>query len=122
MQNLTQPFVNLSTANAELISRFAQSPEMTELATTSAQKYFELAQKSFGQAPAADALADLVRRLSDNYATFAKEYSESLVGMATEAQGQMAQNMKSATEQISKATEASAAAGAQAAKALKPAK
>jgi hypothetical protein len=42
MQNITQPFVNLSTANAELITRFAQSPEMVELANTSAQKYFDL--------------------------------------------------------------------------------
>jgi len=104
MQNLTQPFVNLSTANAELITRFAQSPEMAELATSSAQKYFELAQKSFGHAPASGAQADLVRRLSENYATFAKEYSESLVGVVTEVQGQIAQHVKAATEHVSKAT------------------
>jgi hypothetical protein len=122
MNNLTQPFVKLSVANAELITRFAQSPEMAELATTSAQKYFELAQKSFGHAPASGAMADLVRRLNENYATFAKEYSESLVGAAAEAQGQLAQNVKAATEQVSKATEASVAAAAKASKALQPAK
>ena len=31
MQNTTQPFVNLSTANAELITRFSQSQEMVDL-------------------------------------------------------------------------------------------
>ena len=122
MNNLTQPLVKLSVANAELITRFAQSPEMAELATTSAQKYFELAQKSFGHVPASAAQADLVRRLSENYATFAKEYSESLVGAATEAQGQLAQHVKAATEQVSKATEASVAAVAKISKAQGPAK
>jgi len=120
MNNLAQPFVKLSVANAELITRFAQSPEMAELATTSAQKYFELAQKSFGQALASGAQAELVRRLSENYATFAKEYSESLVGAAAEAQGQLAQHVKAATEQVTKATEASVAAVAKASKALQP--
>ena len=122
MNNLTQPFVKLSVANAELITRFAQSPEMAELATTSAQKYFELAQKSFGHAPASGAMADLVRRLNENYATFAKEYSESLVGAVTEAQGQLVQHVKAATEQVSKATEASVAAVAKISKAQGPAK
>jgi hypothetical protein len=122
MNNLTQPFVNLSAANAESITRFAQSPEMAELATTSAQKYFELAQKSFGRAPASGAQADLVRRLSENYATFAKEYSESLVGAAAEAQGQLVQHVKAATQQITKGTEGSVAAAAKASKALRPAK
>ncbi len=55
-----------------------------------------------------------MRRLSENYATFAKEYSETLVGIATEAQGQIAENVKAATEQVSKATEASVAAVAHA--------
>src|SRR4029450_3016901 len=79
MQNITQPFVKLSTANAALITRFAQSPEMLELANSSAQKYFELAQKTFGKAAASEAQADLIRRLTENYSTFAQEYSQSLI-------------------------------------------
>ena len=43
MQNLSQPFVKLSTANAELITHFAQSQDVTDLVKTSAQKYLELA-------------------------------------------------------------------------------
>ena len=66
MNNITQPFIKLTTANAELITRFAQSPEVVELANTGAQKYFELAQKSLGRVAASDAYANLVRRLSEN--------------------------------------------------------
>lgn len=42
MQNFTKPFVNLSTANAELITRFSQLQEMVDLVNTSVQKYLEL--------------------------------------------------------------------------------
>ena len=98
MQNLTQPFVKLSTANAELITRFAQSPEMVDLVNTSAQKYLELAQKTFGGAPASQAQADLIRSLTDNYATFAREHAESLMGMAAEAQAQMTRQVTDASK------------------------
>jgi sarcosine oxidase gamma subunit len=112
MQNITQPFVKLSTANAELITRFAQSPEMVELANTSAQKYFELAQKSFGHAAATDAYADLVRKLTQNYATFAQEHSESLMGIAADAQSVVSKQTKEASERITQAGQATVAAAA----------
>ena len=114
MQNITQPFVNLSTANAALITRFAQSPEMVELANTSAQKYFELAQKSFGHAAASDAHADLVRRLTENYSTFAKEYSASLMGIAAEGQNLVAQQVQEASDRVAKTGQATMAAVADA--------
>jgi len=97
MQNITQPFVKLSTANAALITRFAQSPEMIELANSSAQQYFALAQKTFGKAAASEAQADLIRRLTENYSTFAQEYSQSLIGIAEEG----AQHVQTATERLS---------------------
>jgi len=112
MQNITQPFVKLSTANAELITRFAQSPEMAELANTSAQKYFELAQKSFGRAAASDAHADLVRRLTENYATFAQEYSASLMGIAADAQSVVTQQVQEASDRIAETGKATVAAAA----------
>ena len=98
MQNLTQPFVKLSTANAELITRFAQSQEMVDLVNTSAQKYLELAQKTFGGAPASQAQADLIRSLTDNYSTFAREHAESLMGIVAEAQAQMTQQAADASK------------------------
>ena len=98
MQNLTQPFVKLSTANSELITRFAQSQDMTDLVNTSAPKYLELAQKAFGGVAASGAQADLIRSLTENYATFAREHAEGLMGMAAEAQAQMTQQVADASK------------------------
>ncbi|MGJ7512160.1 hypothetical protein [Variovorax sp. GT1P44] len=103
MQDLAKPFVKLSTANAELITRFAQSQDMTDLVNTSAQKYLELAQKAFGGAPASGAQADLVRSLAENYATFAREHAESLMGLAAAAQAQMTQQVADASKMMNPA-------------------
>jgi hypothetical protein len=111
MQNITQPFVKLSTANAALITSFAESPEMLELASSSARQYFELAQRTFGKAAASGAQADLIRRLTENYATFAQEYSQSLIGIAAEG----AQQMRATADRM---TEITAAAVADAAKSV----
>ena len=109
MNNITQPFINLTTANAELITRFAQSPEVVELANSGAQKYFELAQKSFGRMAASGVYADLVRRLSENYSTFAHEYSESLMGIATAGQNLMTQHFEAATNRLEESGKAAVA-------------
>jgi hypothetical protein len=110
MQNITQPFTNLSAANSDIIARFTQSPEMVELTNTSAQKYFELAQKSFGRVAASDAYADMVRRLGENYSTFAREYWQSLMGLASEGQSRMAQGVKEASDRVAQTGEAAVAA------------
>jgi len=98
MQQLTQSFVKLSAANADLITRFAQSQDMTDLVHASAQKYLELAQKAFGGAAASGAQADLIRSLTDNYSTFAREHAESLMGMAVEARAQMTRQVADASK------------------------
>ena len=98
MQSLMQPIVDLSTANVELITRFAQSQEMVELANASAQKYFELAQKTFGGVAAAEGHAELVRCLTEKYSTFAREHAQSLMGSTAEGQTQMQAAMGPLTE------------------------
>lgn len=109
MNNFTQPFFNLTTANAELITRFAQSPEVVELANTGAQKYFELVQKSFGRMAGSDAYSDLVKRLSENYSTFAHEYSESLMGIAAAGQSLMAQHLDTFSNRLEESGKAAVA-------------
>ena len=106
MNDLTQPFVKLSTANAELMTRFAQSPEVAELVNANAQKYLDLAQKAFGGAAASSAHADLVRSLAENYATFARENAENLMGLFAGGQAAVAQQAKAAAEHMTKAAEA----------------
>lgn len=84
MDNVTQPLFNLTTANAGLLAQFATSPEIVELANANAQKYLELAQKTFGGPAAGEAYAELVRCLTENYSTFAREHAQSLMGIAAE--------------------------------------
>lgn len=100
MRDLTQPFVKLSTANAELITRFAQSQKLADLVSASAQKYIELAQETFGGAAASEAQTDLIRSLTENYSTFAREHAESLMGMAAEAQAQITQQVADASKMM----------------------
>jgi hypothetical protein len=83
MNDMTQPFANLASANAALMTNFAQSPAMFEMANADVQKYFELAEQSFGSVVVSDVHAELIRKLIENYSTFAREYS-SLLGWSTQ--------------------------------------
>ena len=105
MNDLTQPFVKLSTANAELITRFAQSPEVADLVNANAQKYLELAQKAFGGAATSSAHADLVRSLTENYATFTREHAKNLMGIFAGGQAAVAQQVQAASERMTAATD-----------------
>ncbi|MDM0109599.1 hypothetical protein QTH97_32080 [Variovorax sp. J22R24] len=105
MNDLTQPFVKLSTSNTELVTRFAQSPEVAELARANAEKFLDLAQKAFGGAAASSAHADLVRNLAENYATFARENAENLMGILARGQAAVAQQVTAASERMAAATE-----------------
>jgi hypothetical protein len=120
MQNITQPFVKLSAANTELLTRFAQSPEVAELANTGALKYLELAQQSFGRVANSDAYADLVRRLTENYATFAREYSESLMGIAADGQRLLTEQVQQGSDRLAQAGQATVTAVSNAAAGVKP--
>lgn len=122
MKDITQPFVKLSTANAELITRFAQSPEVAELANSNAQKYLNLAKKAFGGTAASGAHAELVRSLAENYATFAREHAENLMGIAAEGQALVSQQVKATSDRLAETSQATTAAVADALKAGKPAR
>ena len=119
MFNVTQPLINLFSANAELAARFVQSPKMTDLAKASAQEYFELAQKTFGRATASYAHADVARQLQENYATFTREYSESLMGVAAEGQSLFAKQAQDASDRVAQSGQAVVEAVTQASQGMK---
>jgi hypothetical protein len=106
---ITQPLVNLSTANAQPIARFAQSQEMTELANANALKYLELAQKTFGGMAAGEGRAELVRRLTEDCSTFARKHALSLMRIVAEGQMQLVQQVPAATGRLTEGAQASAA-------------
>ncbi|SEB05328.1 hypothetical protein [Variovorax sp. YR216] len=98
MNDMTQPFTHLAEANAALLTNFAQSPAMFEMANANVQKYFELAQQSFERVVVSDVYADLIRKLTENYSTFAREYSASLLDWSTQGQSLMAQQAQTASD------------------------
>ncbi|RZL92549.1 MAG: hypothetical protein EOP82_09910 [Variovorax sp.] len=107
---MTQPFTNLASANAALMTNFAQSPAMFEMANANVRKYFELAQQSFGRLVVSDGYADLIRKLTENYSTFAREYSASLTGWSTQGQSLMAQQAQTASDLLAESGKATATA------------
>ncbi|MGJ7510287.1 hypothetical protein [Variovorax sp. GT1P44] len=110
MNDMTQPFTKLASANAALLTNFAQSPAILEMANANVQKYFELAQQSFGRVVVSDVYADLIGKLTENYSTFAREYSESLMGWSTQGQGLMAQQVQTASDLLAESGKATATA------------
>ncbi|MDM0071730.1 hypothetical protein [Variovorax sp. J31P207] len=106
MNDISQPFTNLASANAALVTNFAQSPAVLEMANANVQKYFELAQQSFGRMVVSDVYADLIRKLTENYSTFAREYSASLMGWSTQGQSLMAQQAQTASDLLAESGKA----------------
>jgi division protein CdvB (Snf7/Vps24/ESCRT-III family) len=86
MYNILQPAVDLTNANIETLSRFANSREVTELAKDSASKYLELVQDNMAKVAGSDAFATCLQTTIDNYVRFANDYTKNVYGIV--AQGQ----------------------------------
>ncbi|MDM0113712.1 hypothetical protein QTI66_16250 [Variovorax sp. J22R133] len=110
MNDMTQPFTKLASANAALLTNFAQSPAMFEMTNATVRKYFELAQQSFGRVGVSDVYTDLIRKLTENYSTFAREYTASLMGWSTQGQSLMAQQAQAASDLLAESGKATATA------------
>jgi hypothetical protein len=86
MYNILQPVVDLTNANIETLSRFANSREVTELAKDSASKYFGLVQDNMAKVTGSEAFATCLQMTVDNYVRFANDYTKNVYGIV--AQGQ----------------------------------
>jgi hypothetical protein len=86
MYNILQPVVDLTNANIETLSRFANSREVTELAKDSASKYFGLVQDNMAKVTGSEAFATCLQTTVDNYVRFANDYTKNVYGIV--AQGQ----------------------------------
>ena len=86
MYNIFKPVVDLTNANIETLSRFANSREVTELAKDSASKYLGLVQDNMAKVAGSDAFATCLQTTIDNYVRFANDYTKNVYGIV--AQGQ----------------------------------
>ncbi|MCA1851899.1 MAG: hypothetical protein LC647_05770 [Beggiatoa sp.] len=78
--------MDLTKANIETLSRFANAREVTELAKDGAIKRLELVQNNTAKIAGSEAFANCLRTTIDNYVRFANEYTKSLYGIVAESQ------------------------------------
>ena len=86
MYNLIQPLVQLTNANIETLSRFANSREIIDLVKESASKQLELMQDGTAKIAGSDAFAACLRTTIDNYVRFANEYTKNVYGIVAQSQ------------------------------------
>ncbi len=107
MYNVLQPIVDLTNANIETLSRFANSREVTELTKDSASKYLELVQDNMAKIAGSDAFATCLRTTIDNYVRFANEYTQNMYGMVSQGQEFVTQQVKEGNRRFGKITDIS---------------
>jgi hypothetical protein len=86
MYNVLQPVVDLTKANMETFSRFANSREVTELAKDSASKYLELVEDNMAKVTGSDAFGTCLQTTIDNYVRFANEFTKNVYGIVSQGQ------------------------------------
>ena len=107
MYNLLQPVVDLTKANIETFSRFANSREVTELVKDSATKHLELVQDNTAKTAGSDAFATCLRTAIDNYVRFSDEYTKQLYGIVLQGQEFVTQQVEEGNKRFAKVADIS---------------
>jgi methyl-accepting chemotaxis protein len=113
MQNTIQPFINYANANMALISRFAQAPEIEDMARANIERYVELTQQLMADFARSDVLADLMRSSMENYSRFITEYTRSIYGSMMESQAFVTRRVEEASQRVEQGMAASSRAAEQ---------
>ncbi|MBC7944564.1 MAG: hypothetical protein H7X91_04720 [Burkholderiales bacterium] len=106
MNNIAIPVKNLTTANLDSISRFAQSPEIVEATKNSIEQYFSVVQESFMRVTQSNAFSQLNQALASNYQRFADEYTKSVLGLFSQGQDLLRQQVEQGNRRFEQITEA----------------
>jgi hypothetical protein len=94
MYNLVQPLVQLTNANIETLSRFANSREIIDLVKESTSKQWELVQDNMAKIAGSEAFATCLRTTIDNYVRFANEYTKNVYGIVAQSQEFVSQQVE----------------------------
>ena len=92
-----QPFMKLTQANMELLTRYAFSPEVTTETLRSLQAVFEQGPAGFARLGTPQALAALVQGLMQNYSQFLADVSQTGYGALFQAPLAFMQQVQGAT-------------------------
>jgi hypothetical protein len=115
IQAQTQPFVKLTQANIDLLTRFSTSPEVTAQASANVSQLFQQASESAMKLMHSGAFAHLMQGMLKNYTEFLTDVSQSSMAMFSESQAAMTRQVQQATNGVIDATEASSRRARQAA-------
>jgi hypothetical protein len=100
MYNLLQPLAQLTNANTEALSRFANSREIIDLVKESASKHLELVQAGTAKIAGSDAFATCLQTTIDNYVRFANEYTKNVYGIVAQSQEFVAQQVEEGNRRL----------------------
>jgi hypothetical protein len=100
MYNFLQPLAQLTNANIEALSRFANSREIIDLVKESASKHLELVQDGTAKIAGPDAFATCLRTTIDNYVRFANEYTKNVYGIVAQGQEFVTQQIEEGNRRL----------------------
>jgi hypothetical protein len=121
MYNVLQPLVQLTNANLETLSRFANSREVIDLVKEGASKQLQLVQDGTAKLAGSDAFATCLRTTIDNYVRFANEYTKNVYGIVAQGQEFVAQQVEEGNRRFAQIVDISGRAVQAGTESVKPA-
>jgi hypothetical protein len=98
--NLAKPFLDWANANAEIFTRFANSPEVADLTRANLESFWKMTQENMARFTQSGVYAGWTEAHFKNLSRFVQEYSRSLHEVVSETQAELAKGFQEATSQF----------------------
>jgi hypothetical protein len=106
MQTAMQPFIKLTQANMELLTRFSMSPEVISQSMADAKSVFQQGRETATTLVQSNAFAQLLQGMLKNYTEFMMEAGQSTMVALTQGQAAMMRQSEEASENVLDAAQA----------------
>ena len=106
MQTAMQPFIKLTQANMELLTKFSMSPEVISQSMAGAQNAFQQGRETATTLVQSNAFAQLLQGMLKNYTEFMMEAGQSTMAALTQGQAAMIRQAEEASENVVDAAQA----------------
>jgi hypothetical protein len=106
MQLPVQPFIKLTQANVELLTRFSTSPEVISQSAEITQNLIQQTQQSAASLMQSSAFSELWQGMLKNYTEFLTEWNQSALTALVQAPAAMMTRAQEATDNVVDVAEA----------------
>ena len=106
MQAAMQPFIKLTQANMELLTKFSMSPEVISQSMAGAQNAFQQGRETATTLVQSNAFAHLLQGMLKNYTEFMMEAGQTGMAALTQGQAAMMRQAQEASDNVVDASEA----------------